>query len=55
MTAFTNEKNITILQQLLGNKGCGSVGILVASATRDPRFESSLWQYNYIEHLLFSL
>ena len=32
--------------------GCASVGRMVASDTRGPRFESSLWQkFIYIEHL----
>ena len=31
--------------------GCGSVGRAVASNSRDPRFESSLWQ-NVIDRLL---
>ena len=32
--------------------GCGSVGRVVASDTRGPRFKSSHWQkFIYIEHL----
>ena len=39
---------------LITGSGCGSVGRVVASNTRDPRFESSHRQtFIYIEHFVY--
>ena len=47
---FSSSNGLAAAQQIAVNRiylgnGCGAVGRVVASDTRDPRFESSHWQY----------